>query len=274
MAQAIPIGLAVAGYGLSYGVLAVAAGLSPRVATLSSVIVLAGGSQFAFVGVLAAGGNPMAGAVSGLLLNVRYLAFGLAIAPHLGGGRLWRRMTDAYLIVDESVAAALGATDGQQARRHRVIGVAVVIGWIGATALGAYGGQLLGDPQVWGLDAAFPAGFLALLAPWLRQRRGQIAAGVGAALALLLTPLAPPGVPIIAAGIGALVAMRLVPAPDATSGSKNAPEVRNTSATPDIGDAHDAPETPDASDAHDTPGPPEGPGVPGAPSDDRRRFPR
>lgn len=211
MAQAIPIGLAVGGYGLSYGVLAVAAGLSPLLATLSSVIVLAGGSQFAFVGVLAAGGNPMAGAVSGLLLNVRYLAFGLAVAPHLGGGRLLRRLTDAYLIVDESVAAALSSRDGQQARRHRVVGVAVVIGWIGATALGAYGGQLIGDPEVWGLDAAFPAGFFALLAPWLRQRRGQIAAVVGAALALLLTPLTPPGVPIIAAGLGALVAMRLMP---------------------------------------------------------------
>lgn len=211
IAQAIPIGLAVGGYGLSYGVLAVAAGLSPLLATVSSLIVLAGGSQFAFVGVLASGGNPMTGAIGGLLLNVRYLAFGLAIAPHLRGGGLWRRLADAYLVVDESVAVALNAPPGEKARRHRVVGTTVTIAWIGATALGAYGGRLIGDPDAFGLDAAFPAGFLALLAPWLREQRGRIAALVGTALALTLTPIAPPGVPIIAAGLGAVVAMRLGP---------------------------------------------------------------
>jgi predicted branched-subunit amino acid permease len=171
-AKAVPVGLAVGAYGLSYGVLAVAAGLSPLVATLSSVLVLAGGSQFAFVGVLAAGGNPLAGAVGGLLLNLRYLAFGFAIAPHLPRGPLWRRALDGYLVVDESVALALAGPADEVGRRFRVVGWTVVTAWIGATALGAYGGRLLGDPAALGLDAAFPAGFLALLAPWLRDRRG------------------------------------------------------------------------------------------------------
>lgn len=211
LAQAIPVGLAVGAYGLSYGVLAVAAGLAPWLATVSSVIVLAGGSQFAFVGVLAAGGNPMTGAIGGLMLNVRYMAFGLAIAPHLDRGGLLRRLTDGYIVLDESVGLALNAPPGERSRRYRIIGVTVVVAWIGATAVGAYGGQLIGDPEVLGLDAAFPAGFLALLAPWLRERRGRVAAIVGTALALALTPVAPPGVPILAAALGALVAMRVTP---------------------------------------------------------------
>ncbi len=211
LAQAIPVGLAVGAYGLSFGVLAVASGMSPLVATLSSLFVLGGGSQFAFVGVLAAGGNPMTGAIGGLLLNVRYVAFGLAIAPHLPAGRLSRRARDAYLIVDESVGLGLAAPPGQVARRFRVIGATVAVTWIGATAIGAYGGQLLGDPEALGLDAAFPAGFLALLAPWLRDRPGQVAALVGTALALLLTPISPPGVPVLAAALGAVVALRVTP---------------------------------------------------------------
>jgi predicted branched-subunit amino acid permease len=207
--KALPVGAAVAAYGLSYGVLAVAAGLSPLVATLSSVLVLAGGSQFAFVGVLAAGGNPVAGAVSGLLLNVRYLAFGFAVAPRLPRSSLPRRLADSYLVVDESVALALGGPHRDAARRFRITGVTVVIAWVAATALGAYGGQLLGDPERFGLDAAFPAGFLALLAPWLRRRSGQVAALVGTTLALALTPIAPPGVPVLAAALAAVVALRV-----------------------------------------------------------------
>lgn len=208
-AKALPVGLAVGAYGLSYGVLAVAAGLSPLTATVSSLIVLAGGSQFAFVGVLAAGGNPLAGAVGGLLLNLRYLAFGFAIAPHLPSGTVRRRAVDSYLVVDESVALALAGPIDEAGRRFRVVGWTVVAAWIAATAVGAYGGRLLGDPAALGLDAAFPAGFLALLAPWLRHRRGRVAAAVGVLLALALTPVTPPGVPILAAGLGALVALRV-----------------------------------------------------------------
>jgi predicted branched-subunit amino acid permease len=222
VAAAVPVALAVGAYGLSYGVLAVAAGLSPAVATLSSIIVLAGGSQFAFVGVLALGGNPLAGAVSGLLLNVRYVAFGLAIARALPGGSLGRRAMDSYLIVDESVALALGKAgpmprdpavrqqwSGEVVRRFRVVGWSVVSAWILTTAAGAYGGRLIADPELLGLDAAFPAGFLALLAPWLRTPRGRAAAAIGVALALGLTPVAPPGVPIIAASLGGIVALWL-----------------------------------------------------------------
>src|SRR6056297_192184 len=160
LATAVPVGAAVGAYGLSYGVLAVAAGLPPAVAVLSSIVVFAGSAQFAFVGVLAAGGNPLAGAASGLLLNLRYLAFGLAVAPRLPDQSRWRRLIAGHLVIDESVAIALSGPRDGTARRLHVTGVSVMVGWVGATAIGAYGGQLLGDPRTLGLDAAFPAGFL------------------------------------------------------------------------------------------------------------------
>lgn len=207
------MGLAVGAFGLSYGVLAVAAGLSPTLATLSSLAVLAGGSQFAFVGVLAAGGNPMMGAVGGLLLNLRLLPFGLAIARHLPPARLGRRLLDGYLVVDESVALGLTGTSSGVVRRFRTTGWVVVVAWIGSTAIGAYGGQVLGDPRAWGLDAAFPAGFLALLAPWLRTRSGRVAAVIGVILAVALLPVTPPGVSILAAGLGAVVATQIPDSP-------------------------------------------------------------
>lgn len=213
VAEATPIGLAVGAYGLSFGVLAVSAGLEPWVATLTSVIVLAGGSQFAFIGVLAAGGAPLAGTAAGLMVNARFLGFGFAIAPHLDGGPWWRRAVDAYLLVDESVALALARRDADVTRRFRVTGWTVVVTWVAATVLGAYGGSLLGDLEALGLDAAFPAGFLALLAPWLRTRRGRVAAAVGAALALGLQPVLPPGAEILAASLGALAAVAVRPGP-------------------------------------------------------------
>jgi predicted branched-subunit amino acid permease len=237
--SAIPVALAVGAYGVSYGVLAVAAGLSPAVALLSSVIVLAGGSQFAFVGVLAVGGNPFAGAVGGLLLNTRLIPFGLAIARHLPPAPLPRRLLDSYLVVDESVALALAGPQRGVVRRFRITAWCVIVAWLGATALGAYGGQLLGDPRTLGLDAAFPAGFLALLAPWLRTKPGRIAAATGTLLALALTPITPPGVPIIAASLGAVVALRFAPALPAEAPPATQPSEPSRSTPPTDGD--DAP---------------------------------
>lgn len=209
--RALPIGAAVAVYGVSYGVLAVTAGLSPTLATLSSLLVLAGGSQFAFVGVLLAGGTPLAGVAGGLLLNLRFVPFGMAIARHLPPDGRSRRWLDSYLVVDEAVAVGLDAPPEEVAYRFRVTGWTVTVAWILATALGAFGGQFLGDPERLGLDAAFPAGFLALLAPWLRTRAGQVAAATGAMIAVALTPVTAPGVPIVAAALGAVVALRWQP---------------------------------------------------------------
>lgn len=227
LGEVVALAAAVSAYGLSFGVLAVAAGLPPALAVAASVGVFAGSAQFAFVGVLAAGGSPLMGALSGVLLNLRYLAFGFAIAPHLPRARLPRRMLDGHLVIDEAVALALAGPREQVARRFRATAMAVGVAWISATAIGAYGGQLLGDPRDLGLDAAFPAGFLALLAPWLKARRGRVAAITGVAIALALTPVAPPGVPVVAAGIGALVALAVpTPAAPRSSDSPDVPEQR------------------------------------------------
>lgn len=202
--RAVTIALAVASFGVSYGVLAVAAGLSPWVAVITSVVVFAGASQFALVGVLAAGGAPILGAISGLLLNLRMLALGAAVGARLPRTRLGRRLLDGYLLIDESAAVALTGPPATTARRLRTVGVAVWLGWVGATALGAFAGDLVGDPATLGLDVAFPATFLALLAPWLRERRRRLAAVLGAAIAVAAWPVAPAGVPLMLAGLGAL----------------------------------------------------------------------
>lgn len=208
--RASALGTAVGVFGLSYGVLAVAAGLPPWLTVVSSLLVLAGGAQFAFVAVIAAGGAPLAGVVSGLLLNLRFIPFGVALAANLPPAPLGRRLLDGYLLVDESVALGLSGPPAGTAYRFRLGGWMVVVTWVLGTALGAYGGQLV-DPERFGLDAAFPAGFLALLAPWLRTRAGQMSAAAGVGLALLLTPITPPGVPIVAAGLGAFAGLWLFP---------------------------------------------------------------
>lgn len=202
--RAVTIALAVATFGVSYGVLAVAAGLTPSLAVASSVLVFAGASQFALVGAIAAGAAPLVGVVGGLLLNLRMLALGTAVGARLPSAPLGRRLLDGYLLIDESAAVALAGPPAATARRLRTVGLAVWIGWVGATALGAFAGDLLGDLERYGLDATFPATFLALLAPWLRQRRLAVTAVLGAALALVMWGWTPPGVPLILA-VGAVL---------------------------------------------------------------------
>lgn len=213
-ARVAPLAVAVGVFGLSFGVLAASAGLSPGAACAMSALVFAGGSQFAAVGVVAAGGSPLAAVASGLLLNARYLAFGVAMAPHLRGGPL-RRAAAAFFVIDESVALALAEPDDRAARMFWWTGTMLGIAWIAGTAAGALAGAAIGDPRVYGLDAAFPAGFLALLAPLLDRRRARVAAAVGGVVAVALLPFAPPGVPVLAAAVGAAVALRVrEPDPD------------------------------------------------------------
>jgi 4-azaleucine resistance transporter AzlC len=207
--KAAVLGVAVGIYGLSFGVLATASGLTLWQAVGLSTLVFAGGSQFAAVGVVAAGGAPLAAVASGLLLNSRMVAFGLALAPVLGG-RLPRRMLAAHLLIDESAAMALAQPEPRAARRFWLTGVSVFVCWNVATVLGALAGGRLGDPEAIGLDAAFPAGFVALAVPHLRSRRGWAAAAAGASIAAVLVPLSPAGVPIVAAALGVVPAFLFV----------------------------------------------------------------
>lgn len=196
------LGMAVFLFGLAFGVLAVGTGLSPLMACALSVLVCAGGSQFAAVGVVAAGGSPWAGVASGLLLNARFVAFGLAVAPLLRGGPL-RRAVKAQLLIDETSALALAEPDPEQAdRTFWMTGLVLVPSWVAGTAFGALAGGRIGDPAVWGLDAAFPAGFLALLVPLLRDGATRVSAVAGVVIAVGLLPIVPPGIPVLASAAG------------------------------------------------------------------------
>jgi len=194
--RSVLVGLAVAAFGITFGVTAVAAGMPPWLATLTSFVVFAGASQFAFVAVTAAT-DPFSGAISGILLNLRLIAFGYALAPRLPRAPLRVRLLDGYLMTDESAAVAFDGDVAGTRRRLHVAGWNVWAFWVSSSALGAYGGDL-------GLDVAFPAAFLALLAPALRRPAGRRVALGAAVLAVLAALTLPAGLPVFVAGLAVL----------------------------------------------------------------------
>jgi 4-azaleucine resistance transporter AzlC len=205
--DALAIGLATGAYAISYGVLAVAAGLSVAQTCAMSALVFTGASQFAVVGVLGAGGGVAAALAPALLLAARNALYGLALVPVLRGRR-GARALQAQLVIDESTAMARAQDEPRAAHRaFLATGLSVFVFWNLGTLLGALAGGGLGDPRDLGLDAMFPAAFLALLAPQLRRPGAPTAAVAGALIALVLVPVAPAGLPIIAAVLGVLPAM-------------------------------------------------------------------
>ena len=205
--RATVVGLAVAAFGVAFGVAAVGAGMPAWMAVLSSIVVFAGASQFAFVAVSATA-DPLTGAVSGILLNLRIIAFSLALAPRLTATSLPGRVLDGYLITDESAAIAFDGDVAGTRRRLRVAGASVGLFWVAATALGAYGGDLLGDVRTYGFDVAFPAAFVALLAPALRRPVGLRLALAAGLIALLAMQVMPTGPAVLLAGLAVLPALR------------------------------------------------------------------
>jgi 4-azaleucine resistance transporter AzlC len=205
------IGVAVGVFGISFGVLAVASGLSVAQASAMSLLVFTGASQFAAVGVLGAGGSPAAALGSALLLAARNGAYGLSLS-RVVTGRLPLRLLAAQLVIDESTAMATAQVEpADQRRGFWVAGISVFVFWNLGTLAGALGGGAIGDPAVFGLDAAFPAGFVALVVPHLRSLEGRVAAAIGVAVALVLVPVAPAGVPVLAASVAVLVGLRTPP---------------------------------------------------------------
>lgn len=202
----LPLAVAVFGFGLSFGVLARASGMGPVAPVVMSAVTFAGSAQFAAIQVLGVGGTVAAAVTAAVLLNARYGPIGVSVAPYLTGP-WWSRLLRAQLVVDESWAIA---AEGEGRFNHRVLlgsGLALYVAWVGGTILGVIFGDVIGDPARWGLDAAFPALFLALLVPQLRTRDARIVAVLGAAIALALTPFAPAGVPIIAASAACLLGL-------------------------------------------------------------------
>jgi 4-azaleucine resistance transporter AzlC len=220
----LPLLPAVLAFGISFGVLAQAAGLGVPASIVMSLTTFAGSAQFAVVSVLGAGGTAAAAIGAAVLLNARYGPMALAAANVFRGGRL-RRLLEAQLLVDESWA--LSQRDGRFDRRVLIgAGLGLYVGWNAGTAIGVVAGDSLADPATLGLDAAFPALFLALLAPLLRDRTALAAALLGAGIAVSLTPITPAGIPVIAATAACLAGLRR-PATGATPTYERSPAAQD-----------------------------------------------
>ncbi|MEU0553296.1 AzlC family ABC transporter permease [Dactylosporangium maewongense] len=194
--------------GLSFGAIATAAGLPLSQIVVMSAFVYAGGAQFLAVGLVSAGGTALAIVLAGLLLNARHLPFGLAIGNETLGASRWRRIVGSHILTDESVAFALAQDDPAQRRRaYWLTGVALFVTWNIASTVGAIAGSALGDPNRYGIDAAFPAALLALTLPSLKDSASVRVAVAGAAIALATTPLLPAGLPVLLALLGLAFAL-------------------------------------------------------------------
>jgi 4-azaleucine resistance transporter AzlC len=201
---AIGLGLYAGAFGTSFGAVSVGSGLSVVQTMLLSLVMFSGASQFAFVGVVAAG-SPFTAIPAALLLGVRNAFYGVTLSEILDP-RGWRRLATAHFVIDETTAMAVGQS-GRRAQRYAFWASGLIL--CGCWQLGSLTGALVGtalDPAAFGLDAAAPAVFLALLWPALQRPVNRWVGLAGAGVALALVPFAPPGVPVIAAAAAALIA--------------------------------------------------------------------
>ena len=196
----LSVGAAVAPFGVAFGASCTAADLSLAQAVGFSTVVFTGSAQFAAVSLLGDGGSVAAAVTAGVLLNLRSLAFGVVMAPVLRGGLPWRLLVSQLMIDESTAVGTAGATPALQRHGYLVGGIATFVLWNLGTVVGVVlaggGGDLIRRA---GIDATIPAAFLALLWPRLASSRQRLVAVVGAALALLLTPVVPPGLPVILA---------------------------------------------------------------------------
>ena len=216
--NAIGIGVATGAYGLSFGAIAVASGLDLWQTQALSLGMFTGASQFALVGVLGAGGGALAAILTAMLLGARNSLYALSLRPYLDSHHVpwWRLAGRAQITIDESTAMAIRYPAGSPQARHAfwTTGVAIFVLWNLGTLIGALGAAALDDPRTLGLDAAVPAGFIALLWPRLRDREAIAVAVAGAAVAVALVPVLQPGLPVLAAALVAVIAERLTSGPD------------------------------------------------------------
>ena len=208
-AACVTLGFAVGVFAISFGVSSVAAGATVGQTCALSLLVFTGASQVSAVSVIGSGGTAASAFGGAALLAARNGVYGLAMAPHLKG-RLPTRLVAAQLTIDESTAMAAAQDDeAHKSAAFWITGLSVYLFWNVGTLIGALLGTAI-DPATYGLDAAFPAAFVAILFPLLRQRRPALAAAIGATVCLALIPFTPVGVPILCAALAILVG---VPAP-------------------------------------------------------------
>ena len=250
--SAVGVGIATGAYGLSFGALSDASGLTLPQTCALSLLMFTGGSQFALIGILGGGGTAVAAVATAALLGARNALYGLRLAPLLRL-RGVRRLVAAHLVIDESAAMAVGQLDvpkppggpGRPAGSRSVpagagewdpvssgdatlrlarvafwsTGLSVFVLWNLATLLGALGARTIQDPATYGLDAAVPAAFLALLWPRLRDRRSWTVAAIAAAVALATAPFVPVGIPVLTAAVVVTLVVLRSPAPAPAGGS-------------------------------------------------------
>lgn len=194
-------------FGASFGLVARAAGMGVLAPLVMSATTFAGSAQFAVTSILGAGGGAAAAIAAAVLLNARYAPISISVAP-LFHTRHLRRLLESQLIVDESWA--LASRGGGRFDRRILLGAGLLLyaSWVSGTAVGVLAGDALGNPKDLGLDGAFPALFLALLAPQLRAPRAALAATAGTVIAFALIPVTPAGTPIIAASAACLLGLR------------------------------------------------------------------
>ncbi|MFF4590680.1 AzlC family ABC transporter permease [Streptomyces sp. NPDC001388] len=201
--DALGVGVAVGLSGFAFGVTSAGSGLTVWQTCALSLLVFTGASQFALVGALAAGGNPLTAAAGAFFLGVRNAFYGLRLSEVLVLPRAVRPPA-AQWVIDETAAVSLAQTGRRAARiGFAVTGVSLYVLWNLTTLLGALGAEAIGDTDAWGLDAAGPAVFLALLAPMLRTGTERAVAGLAVLLGLGLLPVVPAGVPVLVAALAA-----------------------------------------------------------------------
>ena len=194
---ALSVAFTVGLYGAAFGAAGVTAGFSILQTCLLSILLFSGASQFAVVGIMGAGGSAVSAIATATLLGFRNALYGLQMAPILKVKGL-KRILAAQITIDESTAVAtLQENDADRRRGFYVTGIGVFVFWNLFTFLGALGASAIGDPAVWGLDAAVPAAFCGLIWPRLKNKTHFIVSAVAIAWALLLTPITPAGIPII-----------------------------------------------------------------------------
>lgn len=201
--DALGVGVAVGLSGFAFGVTSAGSGLTLLQTCVLSLLVFTGASQFALVGALAAGGNPFTAAAGAFFLGVRNAFYGLRLSQVLALPRLLRPFA-AQWVIDETTAVTLAQPTRRGARLgFTVTGLSLYLLWNLTTLLGALGAKAIGDTDAWGLDAAGPAVFLALLAPMLRTGTERAVAGLAVVLGLGLLPVLPAGVPVLVAALAA-----------------------------------------------------------------------
>lgn len=199
-----PIGLAAGLFALSFGVLARTSGMGWTAPLVMSATTFAGSAQFAVVSVLSNGGSALAAILAAVMLNARYAPIGISIASWFRGS-VPKRAVQSQLIVDESWAMTVRRKGGFDLQVFLGAGLLLYVFWISGTVAGLLLGNVIGDPNSLGIDAAFPALFLALLVPQLHGRLHVSAALLGAGIALVLVPFTPAGIPIVAGAAAAIL---------------------------------------------------------------------